>query len=84
VRPTRTRLGGVVLAIAVAVPLVFAASLFTGWLNPLFDDAVHRYGEGADFYPVPQAAQNIADGVSISAAPASRAANRSSRSSPRR
>jgi hypothetical protein len=30
---------------------------------------MHRYGQGADFYAVPQAARNIADGVSVYRAP---------------
>jgi Glycosyltransferase family 87 len=69
VSPTRIRLAGVVLAFAAGVHVLFVASLFTGWLDPLFDDAMHRFGQGADFYAVPQAAHNIAEGVSVYARP---------------
>ncbi len=40
-------------------------SLQWGFLNPLFDDAVHRSGQGVDFYSVVQAGHNLSDGVSI-------------------
>jgi hypothetical protein len=69
VSTTRIRLAGVVLSFAAGVHVLFVASLFTGWLDPLFDDAMHRFGQGADFYAVPQAAHNIADGVSVYAWP---------------
>jgi hypothetical protein len=66
----RPRLAGVVLAIGVAVHVLFVASLFAGLLDPLFDDAVHRFGQGADYYALHQAAQNVRDRVSVYDAPA--------------
>jgi hypothetical protein len=47
------------------VHLCMLLSLQWGFLNPLFDDAVHRSGQGVDFYSVVQAGRNLADGVSI-------------------
>lgn len=49
----------------VALHVIFLLSLAGGFLNPLFDDATHRVGQGADFYAVYQAGQNVVDGVSI-------------------
>lgn len=40
-------------------------SLSTGFLNPLFDDAMHRSGKGVDFFAVHQAGQNVIDGADI-------------------
>lgn len=40
-------------------------SLSVGLLNPLFDDAMHRAGKGADFFAVYQAGTNLLDGVSV-------------------
>ncbi|MBI2620161.1 MAG: DUF2029 domain-containing protein [Ignavibacteriales bacterium] len=53
------------LLAGVAVHILFLLSLKFGFLNPLFDDAMHRKGQGADFYAVVQAGQNFSDGVSI-------------------
>jgi hypothetical protein len=39
----------VVPAAGVVLHLLFLVSLRTGWLNPLFSDAMHRFGPGCDF-----------------------------------
>ena len=44
---------------------IMLLSISGGFLNPLFDDATHRPGQGVDFFAVYQAGQNIFDGVSI-------------------
>lgn len=60
----RTR--SIVLAVAgVTLHCLFLVSLFTGWLNPLFDDATHRAGQAADFYGVYQAGVNCRSGESV-------------------
>ena len=57
---------GVLLVVA---GLLFHAgvllSLSKGFFNPFFDDAMHRAGQGVDFFAVYQAGQNVVDGVSI-------------------
>jgi hypothetical protein len=45
--------------------LLMFGSLAGGYLNPLFNDAMHRVGQGADFFAVYQAAENVVDGVDI-------------------
>lgn len=40
------------LALGVLVHLLFLASLRTGWLAPLFEDTVHRFGPGCDFFSI--------------------------------
>lgn len=45
-------LPGVLLAVGVAVHLLFLLSLRTGWLNPLFEDSMHRFGPGCDFFSI--------------------------------
>ncbi len=40
-------------------------SLRFGYLNPLFDDAMHRSGQGVDFFSVVQSGRNLTDGISI-------------------
>lgn len=57
--------GTPVLVAGVLFHLFVLLSLQWGFLNPLFDDAVHRAGQGVDFYSVVQAGQNLVDGVSI-------------------
>ena len=36
--------------IRVVVHLVFLLSLRTGWINAFFDDSMHRFGPGGDFF----------------------------------
>lgn len=54
-----------VLVAGVLVHFCMLLSLQWGFLNPLFDDAVHRSGQGVDFYSAVQAGRNLLDGVSI-------------------
>lgn len=54
-----------ILVAGISVHLCMLLSLQWGFLNPLFDDAVHRSGQGVDFYSVVQAGKNLVDGVSI-------------------
>jgi len=53
-----------VLVAAVLVHLVFVLSLVTGFLNPLFFEAVQA-GQGGDFYGIYQAGVNVREGRSI-------------------
>src|SRR5947209_13333972 len=46
--------------VAVAWHTASLASLWLGFLNPLFNDATQRLGQGADFFSVYQAGANIA------------------------
>jgi len=48
-----------------AVHLLLWVSLRTGWLCPLFNDTMHRFGPGADFFALYQAGYNARHGVSI-------------------
>ncbi len=54
-----------VFAAAVAVHVVGLISLLSGWLDPLFNDAVNRLGQGADFFAVYGAGHNLLDGKSV-------------------
>ncbi len=40
-------------------------SLVTGWLNPLFYDSSHRFGQGCDFYSIYLAGEHARQGASI-------------------
>ncbi len=60
-----TESGKVILVAGVLVHLCMLLSLQWGFLNPLFDDAEHRSGQGVDFYSVVQAGKNLVDGVNI-------------------
>ncbi|MEA3335996.1 MAG: glycosyltransferase family 39 protein [Chloroflexota bacterium] len=53
------------LAVAVAVHLLFWISIFTGSLNIFFNDALHRRGQGADFYAIYLAGTHALQGTSI-------------------
>lgn len=57
--------GTILLFAGIVVHLLFLLSLRFGYINPFFDDSTHRIGQGADFYAVYQAGQNVSDGVSI-------------------
>jgi hypothetical protein len=54
-----------ILIPAALISCLMLGSLSFGILNPLFDDAMHRTGRGADFFAVYQAGTNLIDGVSI-------------------
>jgi hypothetical protein len=41
-----------VLGIGFFVHGSFLLSLHTGWLNPLFNDSMHRFGPGCDFFSI--------------------------------
>ncbi|MFN3650590.1 MAG: glycosyltransferase 87 family protein [Armatimonadota bacterium] len=47
------------------VHLFFWLSLRTGWMVPLFNDSVHRFGPGADFFALYQAGYSALHGDSI-------------------
>ncbi len=53
------------LGFAVFIHILFFLSLRIGFLNPLFDDATHRRGQGVDFFAVYQGGRNVLDGVSV-------------------
>ncbi|GJQ21612.1 MAG: hypothetical protein HBSIN02_19670 [Bacteroidia bacterium] len=55
----------IILIAAVAIHCCMLLSLGMGFLNPLFDDAMHRSGQAADFFAVYQAGTNLVDGVSV-------------------
>ena len=55
----------IVLFAAVGIHCLMLVSLKWGFLDPLFDDAMHRSGQAADFFAVYQAGTNLLDGVSI-------------------
>ncbi len=40
------------LGLGAAVHLLFLLSLRLGWLNPLFNDTMHRFGPGGDFFSI--------------------------------
>ncbi len=40
------------LCLGVAIHLLFLLSLRLGWLNPLFNDTMHRFGPGGDFFSI--------------------------------
>ena len=40
------------LCLGVAAHLLFLLSLRFGWLNPLFNDIMHRFGPGGDFFSI--------------------------------
>ena len=57
-----------IFSAAVAMHVVGLMSLLSGWLDPLFNDAVNRIGQGADFFAVYRAGHNFIDGQSVYAA----------------
>jgi hypothetical protein len=52
-------------ALACIVQLVFIISLPTGFLNPLFVEAVEGHGQASDFFGIYQAGENLLGGYSI-------------------
>jgi hypothetical protein len=59
------RVAARILIPAALISCLMLGSLSFGLLNPLFDDAMHRTGKGADFFAVYQAGTNLMDGISI-------------------
>jgi len=55
----------ILLFTGVAIHIVFLISLISGFLNPLFLDSMYCSGQGADFYSIYQAAQNVHNGQSV-------------------
>jgi hypothetical protein len=53
------------LLAGVLLHLVFIVSLRTQWLNPLFIETRHAYGQAGDFFGVYQAGDNLIHGWSI-------------------
>jgi hypothetical protein len=56
---------GWIWAVALLIHLLFWVSLRTHWLVPLFNDSVHRFGPGADFFALYQAGWSALRGQSI-------------------
>jgi hypothetical protein len=54
-----------VFSAAVAIHVVALMSLLSGWLDPLFNDAINRIGQGADFFAVYGAGHNVLHGQSV-------------------
>lgn len=54
-----------ILAVGLVFHCLMLISLRAGFLNPLFNDAMHRSGQAADFFAVYQAGTNLQDGTSI-------------------
>ena len=40
------------LGFAIFAHVVFLVALRTEWLSPLFNDAMHRFGPGCDFFSI--------------------------------
>lgn len=57
--------GTAILVTGAAIHLCMLLSLQLGFLNSLFDDAVHRSGQGVDFFSVVQSGRNLLDSVNI-------------------
>jgi len=55
----------VLLALGVAAHLLFLLSLRFGWLNPLFNDTMHRFGPGGDFFSIYAAGVKARAGESV-------------------
>ncbi len=53
------------LLAGVLLHLIFVVSLRTQWLNPLFVETRHAYGQAGDFFGVYQAGDNLVHGWSI-------------------
>lgn len=53
------------LALGIAVHLLFLLSLRFGWLNPLFNDTMHRFGPGGDFFSIYAAGVKARAGESV-------------------
>jgi len=65
-RAARARQASLIaLAAGAGIHLVFLASLFTGWLDPLFLEARGIYGQASDYFGIYQAGDNLTQGRSI-------------------
>jgi hypothetical protein len=53
------------LLLGLAVHLLFLLSLKFGWLNPLFNDTMHRFGPGGDFFSLYAAGVKARAGESV-------------------
>jgi hypothetical protein len=53
------------LLLGIAVHLLFLLSLKFGWLNPLFNDTMHRFGPGGDFFSLYAAGVKARAGESV-------------------
>jgi len=53
------------LLLGIAVHLLFLLSLRFGWLNPLFNDTMHRFGPGGDFFSIYAAGVKARAGESV-------------------
>ncbi len=53
------------LGLGVLVHLLFLLSLRFGWLNPLFNDTMHRFGPGGDFFSIYAAGVKARAGQSV-------------------
>jgi hypothetical protein len=54
-----------VLYLGILIHLLFVASLFHGFLNPLFIEAVSGVGQGGDYFGIYRAGNNLVHGISI-------------------
>lgn len=54
-----------VFAAACVLQIIFVISLVTGFLNPLFVEAVEGHGQASDFFGIYQAGSNLLEGYSI-------------------
>src|SRR5689334_16945914 len=61
----RRTLGIFLLGAGIAVHVLFLLSLRNGWLNPLFNDSMHRFGPGADFFSLYAAGIKARSGESL-------------------
>ncbi len=59
------RIGRVVLLIGLLLHALYVTSLCTHWLDPLFLEARGSFGQGADFYGIYQAGDNLLQGRSV-------------------
>jgi len=60
-----SRSAGALLCLGVLVHLLFLLSLRLGWLNPLFNDSMHRFGLGGDFFSLYAAGVKARMGESV-------------------
>ena len=61
----KDRLARAILLAGIAVHLLFLLSLRLGWLNPLFNDTIHRFGPGGDFFSIYAAGVKASAGQSV-------------------
>ena len=53
------------LTLGILAHLLFLLSLKFGWLNPLFNDSMHRFGPGGDFFSIYAAGVKARTGESV-------------------